>query len=81
VGKLIFWIVIVFGVLFALRLATAAKLKATRKGEAAGRAAGAEVMVRCQQCGVFLPRADALSAPDGYRCQDANCINRRNTPR
>lgn len=80
-GKLIFWLVIVFGVLFALRLVSAAKVKAARKGEAVGRAAGAETMVRCQECGVFLPRADALAVPDGYRCPDGNCAHRRGTKR
>ena len=80
-GKLIFWIVVVFGILFAVRLVSAAKDKAARKGEAAGRAAGAEAMVRCQECGVFLPRADALAVSDGYRCPDGNCGNRRSAQR
>ena len=80
-GKLIFWIVVVFGILFAVRLVSAAKDKAARKGEAVGRAAGTEAMVRCQECGVFLPRADALTASDGYRCADGNCANRHRAPR
>ena len=39
--------------------------------------AGPEAMVRCIQCGVFLPRTDALPAPGGYRCSDPNCAQAR----
>jgi hypothetical protein len=31
-------------------------------------------MVRCAKCGVFLPKADALKAPDGYRCREPGCL-------
>lgn len=80
-GKFIFWIVLVFGVLFALRLVSAGKVRAARKENAEGRAPGTEAMVRCQECGVFLPRADATALPDGYRCADGNCANRRKPSR
>ena len=30
--------------------------------------------VRCAKCGVFLPKADALKAPDGYRCREPGCL-------
>jgi hypothetical protein len=81
VGKFIFWIVVVFGVLFALRLVSTAKLRSARKGQADGRAPGAEAMVRCQDCGVFLPRADAIASPDGFRCAGADCASRRKASR
>ena len=60
-GKIIFWIVVIFVVLFVLRLVNAGQGAATRRatGDGAQRA-GREPMVRCVRCGVFLPRADAL---------------------
>jgi hypothetical protein len=76
-GKIIFWIVIVFVVLFGLRLLNAAKAK--RRADVARRSgtSPAEPMVRCVRCGVFLPRADAKPAPGGFCCGDASCAQRR----
>jgi hypothetical protein len=79
-GKVIFWLVIVFAVLFALRLLSASKAK--RRGDAARRSAaaggpGAESMVRCVRCGVFLPRAEAKVVPGGHACADPACAERR----
>jgi ribosomal protein S26 len=33
-------------------------------------------MVRCIQCGVFLPKPDAVETTTGYRCQDPACASR-----
>jgi hypothetical protein len=78
-GKVIFWLVVVFGVLFGLRLLNAAKLRqrnaTSRPGNA--RAPGDMTMIKCVECGVFLPRTDATTAPDGYRCGDPACPNRK----
>jgi hypothetical protein len=78
-GKLIFWLVVVFGVLFAFRLLNTAKLR--QRGDAArpgsARAPGDMTMIKCVECGVFLPRTDATTAPDGYRCGDPACPNRK----
>lgn len=80
-GKIIFWIVVVFGVLFALRLISVAKAKsrATAAKRAAGKqaAAGSEAMVRCTRCGVYLPRGEATALPNGYSCGDAKCLQSR----
>ena len=72
-GKIIFWIVVVFLVLFALRMYNVAKSRPRRKkpGEDAPAA-----MVRCVQCGVFLPRPEARETTTGYRCQDPACAAR-----
>ena len=73
-GKVVFWIVVVFVVLLGLRLLNAAKAK--RRADAAQRrtaATASEPMVRCQRCGVFLPRAEAKAAGDGYVCGDPKC--------
>lgn len=76
-GKVILWIVIVFAVLFGLRLLNAAKAK--RRADVARRrgTSPAEPMVRCVRCGVFLPSADAKQAPGGFCCDDEGCAQRR----
>jgi hypothetical protein len=79
-GKAILWIVLVFVVLFGLRLLNASK--ARRRADAARRSADAgapraDMMVRCVRCGVFLPRADAKPAPGGHACADTRCAERR----
>jgi hypothetical protein len=79
-GKIIFWIVVVFAVLFALRVVNSSKLRSTRKGtDSTGRASGpaATPMIQCVDCGVFLPAPDATTATNGYRCGDPACPNRK----
>lgn len=71
-GKIVFWIVVVFAVLFALRLWNSAKARRRETGQPQDGAAP-QAMVKCVHCGVFLPRADALPAPGGYRCGDPKC--------
>ena len=74
-GKIVFWLVVVFVALFAVRIANAGK--ARRRAQAAADAAPAALpMVRCGQCGVYLPRADALPDSDGFRCGDGGCGKR-----
>ncbi len=77
-GKVIFWIVVVFVVLLGLRILNmgAAKRRARESGTAKGPAPG-DTMVRCSNCGVYLPKADALPAPGGYVCGDPGCAPRR----
>ena len=78
-GKVIFWLVVVFVILFGLRLLSAGKLRrrndTTRPGSA--RPPGDMAMIKCVECGVFLPRTDATTTPDGYRCGDPSCPNRK----
>ena len=78
-GKLVFWLVLIFGVLFALRLWNASKSRASR-GDGAGTGGGgakATPMIKCVECGVFLPAADAATTAGGYRCGDPSCPNRK----
>jgi len=71
-GKIIFWIVVVFLALFVLRLYNAAKAqKRTAKRKDAR--APPQLMVRCVQCGVFLPEPDAHATASGFRCRDPAC--------
>ena len=79
-GKVLFWIVVIFAVLFVLWLYNAHKAK-----QRAGAARGAErkkavrdgdSMVRCARCGVFLPKAEATAVSTGYVCADPACSRR-----
>ncbi|MEO8536935.1 MAG: PP0621 family protein, partial [Betaproteobacteria bacterium] len=66
---MIFWLVIVFAVLFAVRLMNAAALrKRTRSAEDARRGRPASAMSRCVECGVYLPASDAAQGPRGAVC-------------
>jgi uncharacterized protein len=79
-GKIIFWIVVFFVILFVLRLISLAKLKARRENErreAPKAIPPAEPTVRCAQCGIFLPKAEATPVAAGYRCRDPACSGRR----
>jgi len=71
-GKIIFWIVVVFLVLFALRMYNVAKANRRRAGRKPSQPVP-EAMVRCVQCGVFLPKPDAQAAVGGYLCSDPAC--------
>ena len=78
-AKIIIWIVIVFVVLFGLRLLNLASSK-RRAGLAAksGKTQPpANQMVRCEGCGVFLPQAEATRVANGFVCGDAKCIAHR----
>lgn len=77
-GKILFWVVLVFAVLFAVRLIGSAQAKKRReRADAPPPAKGAD-MVRCARCGTFVPRADAIEAPGGYRCREGACLPRGN---
>lgn len=78
-GKIVFWIVIFFVLLFALRMINVAKLRARRARDAA-RPKAVEAMVQCRHCGVFLPQPEATSVTGGYRCTDPACIARSARP-
>jgi hypothetical protein len=73
-GKVVFWLVVVFVALFALRIVNAAKARGRNSG--ARPAPGGVPTVRCGECGVFLPRAEAIPAGDGFRCSEG-CGARR----
>ena len=71
-GKLIFWVVVFFVVLFAVRLYGAAQARKRRERNDAAGAAGP--MVRCESCGVFLPRSEAVKIGDRFRCNEPGCL-------
>ena len=75
-GKVIFWIVVIFGLLLVARLANVSAAK-RRGGTGASRVPPARPMVRCMRCGVFLPGTDAKAVPGGHVCSDPACAERR----
>ncbi|MDQ6621198.1 MAG: hypothetical protein M3Z31_16150 [Pseudomonadota bacterium] len=74
-AKIILWIIVVFAILFVLRMINAAKAKAKRDS-ASGSQPDAHAMVRCATCGVYVPRADAKPGPRGLTCGDPVCLSR-----
>jgi uncharacterized protein len=79
-GKIIFWLVVVFVALFVLRLSNAAKLKVRARQQADAlrrQAAAGEPMVRCNDCGVYLPRSEAVPTAGGFHCPAGSCGQRR----
>ncbi|MBS0313540.1 MAG: hypothetical protein JSS05_05075 [Proteobacteria bacterium] len=76
-AKVIFWLVVFFLVLLALRLFSAHQAR-RRRDESAERQRGhTEPMIRCGQCGVYLPKSSAKLTDRGYGCGDEHCANRR----
>jgi hypothetical protein len=74
-GKVIFWLVVFFVVLFVLRLVNVSNDRRRRKHErASGRPPAAGSMLRCVNCGVYLPSADAKFGPRGPLCGDPKCL-------
>ena len=78
-GKVIFWIVVIFGLLLVVRLVNAAAAKRRNAGGkgSVGGAPSANPMVRCVRCGVFLPRSEAMAVQGGHACADPGCAERR----
>lgn len=64
-GKLLFWFVVILVVLFAARLLTRSSTKPDSPGQLNNGPtkkpdmADAEAMVRCQHCGIHMPRSEA----------------------
>ena len=79
-GKIIFWLVVFFVVLLVLRLVNVANSRSARSGSQ-GRAGKPKhtAMTRCVNCGVYLPRAEAVDGPRGPLCGDSQCLPRRKT--
>ena len=81
-SKIIFWIVVIFVALFVMRLVNIAKSRRSegeRRATEAKKATGA--MVRCSECGIFLPKVEALATPQGFRCSDPSCAQRHGDSR
>lgn len=75
-GKLLFWIVVIVGVLLVARLLARHAAKGNDTPPPSRRATPAPAaplprMVRCAHCGIHLPRADALLlGGDTWCCEE-----------
>jgi len=72
-GKVLFWAVVIVGVLLVTRLLThhAANRRAGEsppKNAAPRSLKESEEMVRCAHCQVYLPQSEALKQNDHYWC-------------
>jgi hypothetical protein len=76
-GKMIFWLVVFFVVLFALRLVNVAKNRSRGRTPERPPKAIDGAMSRCVDCGVYLPSVDAIASPRGPLCGDPQCGERR----
>ncbi|MET0203311.1 MAG: PP0621 family protein [Casimicrobiaceae bacterium] len=77
-GKVIMWLVIVFAVLFVLRMINVAAAARKRRESAPPPppGEGKALMVKCVECGVYLPKAEARRGPRGPGCGDDACRER-----
>lgn len=75
-GKIILWLVVFFVVLLALRLVNVANSRSRSRGAGSAKAKDAP-MVRCVNCGVYLPSTDARQSPRGPLCGDPQCAHSR----
>ena len=73
-SKIIAWLILIFVVLLALRMINMRNARKRRSASEVKNAADSGApMVRCVNCGVFLPRSDALALRDGFACADGHC--------
>jgi formylmethanofuran dehydrogenase subunit E len=71
--KVIAWIIVIFLVLFALRIVNQRKARARRNGAETQAKVAGMATVRCSRCGVFLPLSDARESAGKYVCADSSC--------
>ncbi len=70
-ARIVAWLVLIFMVLFALRVIASRNARGRRKSTPQQ---AAEPMVRCAHCGVFLPRIEAKQTRAGFVCSGGGCI-------
>ena len=76
-GKIVAWLILIFVVLLAFRIISMRNNRVRRGTAAPDKAADTgDPMVRCVNCGVFLPSADARKVSTGFACADGQCSKR-----
>jgi len=77
--KLLFWLVLGWGVVWALRKSYFRMTGAQRPGSAqVSRDRGAEPMVRCEHCHVYLPASEAVldASSEAFCCEAHRTLHR-----
>lgn len=68
-AKLLLWVVVIIAALLVTRMLTHKKAQPVRpRAPKAAAPKGAEQMVRCAHCGIYLPRSEALMSNDHTWC-------------
>ena len=76
-GKIIFWLIVFFLALLVLRLINVANSRSATSSRSGRRANPKDTaMTRCVNCGVYLPRSEAVEGPRGPVCGDPQCLPR-----
>jgi hypothetical protein len=76
-SRVIFWIILIFVVLFAIRMIGVRNERARRRAEkAAAPKPAIEATVRCQRCGVYVPRVEARAVDGGFVCTGGPCVGK-----
>jgi hypothetical protein len=74
-GKIIFWLVVFFVALLALRLVNVTNSRGRAEGGSREPKRKRDTAtVRCVNCGVYLPKAEAIEGPRGALCGDPKCL-------
>ena len=66
--KLLIWVVVIIAALFVTRVLTQKKNNPRPKTGRVPAPKGAEQMVRCAHCNIYLPRSEALMSNDHTWC-------------
>ncbi len=74
-AKIILWLVVIFAVLFVLRMINVAKSARAQRASRPEPETKA-VMVKCVECGIYLPQAESRAGPRGPVCGDEGCRER-----
>ena len=79
-GKIVFWIVVFFVIMLGLRFLNVGRSRRSSRDrerrEGPRELPPAEPTVRCEACGVYLPRSEAAVTDTGFRCGDPACARR-----
>lgn len=79
-SKIIFWLVVFFVGLLVLRLVNIAQMR-ERDSTPRKRPRPDTATIRCVNCGVYLPKAEAIEGPRGPVCGDPQCLPRETKAR
>jgi uncharacterized paraquat-inducible protein A len=80
-GKLIFWLVVIFAVLLVLRMINVANNRSRNNQARSQQPQRDTAMIRCVECGVYLPSAEVKQGPRGPLCGDPKCAQRHEDAR
>jgi uncharacterized protein len=71
-GKIIFWVVIALVAMFAARIYNTFKAKSKEEASRPARRQNgvSETMVQCANCGVFVPKSQAIKSSGKFYCDD-----------